>query len=135
MDDNISVRSITPTLTASMNRRRRSPSASSSFTGTSTSTSNNANAVVDLMRDAVTVLRTRQQTGNNDPNSAFAAFIASELRTLPEDDAAHVRGSLNRHFMECMDEIRKRKQYLYVTIGPDGQITTPAEQVNENVNQ
>lgn len=134
MDEEVSVRSITPTSTASSNRRRRrSPSASPSFAGTSTSTSSNANAVVDLMRDAVTVLKTRKQTDNNDPNSAFATFIASELRTLPEDDAAFVRGSLNRHFMECMDELRKRKHYVYLTL--DGEMTSPAEQVNENVIQ
>lgn len=100
--------------------RRRSPSLSSTRIS-GTSASNNADAVVDLMRDAVTVLKERRQSGN-DPNSTFSAFIASELRTLSEEDATFVRSALNRKFMECMDELQKQKQQIvYVAIGEDGQ--------------
>ncbi|XP_037824008.1 uncharacterized protein LOC119612290 [Lucilia sericata] len=62
-----------------------------------------ATQIAETMRDAVNVMKERKENAS-DPNTSFANYILSELKTLNSTEAATVRKKVTLFFIQCLDE-------------------------------
>lgn len=81
---------------------------------TTGSSSSAAELIADSMKDAINMLKERQ-SDSNDKNAAFTKYILTELRSVPEHEAAYIRNNLSRKLLDCLDDLQKMKtQIVYV---------------------
>lgn len=103
-------RSSTSTPTPQISKRRRL-SQSSSVTGTSTSA---AFIVAEGMKDAVEQLKQQRQK-REDEFDAFGKYVATELRSLGDPNAAQrVRFKVARYLMDCIEYENQSTSQVYV---------------------
>ena len=63
--------------------------------------------LAETIREAVSAIKDRNQNVF-DPNTNFANYLLSELKTLNEEAAASVRNRVTMFFLQCIEEERKK---------------------------
>ena len=69
--------------------------------------------LAETIRDAVSTIKDRNQNVF-DPNSNFANYLLSELKTLNEESAASVRNRVTIFFLQCIEEERKKNSSKFL---------------------
>ncbi|XP_073821888.1 uncharacterized protein [Musca autumnalis] len=61
--------------------------------------------IAETMREAVVAMKQRNQNVY-DPNTSFANYLVSELKTLSDNGSASVRKKVTLFFLQCVEEER-----------------------------
>ncbi|XP_058985707.1 uncharacterized protein LOC131805936 [Musca domestica] len=66
--------------------------------------------IAETMREAVAAMKERNQN-SLDPNTSFANYLLSELKTLSDSGSASVRNKVTLFFLQCLEE--ERSNHLF----------------------